>query len=71
MFDAFAKQTGVTIEIADTVPDYRVDTYLNKTSLKYAMDRITEAAGLEYKFTNRNSILVNKPKRAIVAIKSN
>ncbi len=70
VFAAFAKQTGVNIEIAPSVPEYRLDTYLTKTSLKYAMDRITEAAGLEYKFTNRNSILVNKPKRATVAIKS-
>ncbi len=71
VFENLSKQTGVKIEISPTVPAYRIDTYLLKTSLKYAMDRITEAAGLEYKFTDRNSILVNRPKRVAVALKSN
>ena len=71
VFENLSKQTGVKIEIAPTVPAYRIDTYLLKTSFKYAMDRITEAAGLEYKFTDRNSILVNRPKRVTVALKSN
>lgn len=53
-----SKQSGVQIEVDDKVPAYRLDAYLLKTSLKYALDRITKAAGLNYVFTDRNSILI-------------
>lgn len=52
------KQTGVQIEVDSAVPAYRLDAFLLKTSLKYALDRITKAARLNYTFTDRNSILI-------------
>lgn len=53
-----SKQVGVQIEVDPSVPSYRLDAYLLKTSLKYALDRIAKAAGLNYIFTDRNSILL-------------
>jgi len=53
-----SKQSGVQIEVDEKVPAYRLDAYLLKTSLKYALDRITKAAGLNYVFTDRNTILI-------------
>jgi hypothetical protein len=51
-------QTGILIEIAPDVPAYKLDAYLLRTSLKYALDRVCRGAGLNYIFTDRNSILL-------------
>lgn len=56
----FGRQTGIKIEVDKSVPAFRVDAFLKATSLKYALDQVTEAAGLEYRFTNQLSILVTK-----------
>jgi hypothetical protein len=61
LFTEITKQTGVTIEIDKSVPNYKLDAYLINTSLKYALDQITTAAGLEYKFTDTLSIQIIKP----------
>lgn len=58
VMQAIAKQSGVNIEVDSQVPGYRIDAILLKTSLKYALDRITKAANLNYTFTDRNSILI-------------
>jgi len=55
---AFTKQTGVPIEVTTDVPAYKLDAYLINTSLKYALDRITNAAKLEYRFTDTGSIQI-------------
>jgi hypothetical protein len=49
VFAAFGKQAGVKIEVDRSVPAYRVDAFFAKTSLKYALGRVCDAAGLSYK----------------------
>jgi hypothetical protein len=54
----FSKQTGLKLEVNSKVPKYRIDAYLINTSLKYALDLISSAAGLRYRFTDRLTIEV-------------
>lgn len=51
-------QTGVPIELDITVPLYKIDAFLIKTSLKYALDNICRAANLEYAFTQELSLRI-------------
>lgn len=53
-----SRQTNVTIEVAPEVPAYRLDAFLIDTSLKYALDTITNATGLTYRLTNHQSIRI-------------
>lgn len=63
VFSEFGKQTGITIEVAENVPKYKVDAYLVDTSLKYALDVVTRAAGLVYVRTDNRTIRIEvKPK---------
>jgi type II secretory pathway component GspD/PulD (secretin) len=62
VFSAFEEQSGVKIKVDDSVPAYRLDAYLNNTSLKYALDTITRAAKLSYHFSDANSIVVSGSK---------
>ena len=55
-----AKQTGVAITVSEDVPPFRLDAFLINTSLKYALDEITKATKLKYRFTNDLSISVEK-----------
>jgi type II secretory pathway component HofQ len=64
VFAEFAKQTGIVIEVSDKVPSYKVDAYLIDTSLKYALDVVTRAAGLTYERTDSKSIKINAPVKA-------
>lgn len=50
------KQTGVMIEVDEKIPHYKLDAFLIGTSLKYALDQITAAANLKYRFSNALSI---------------
>lgn len=61
VFAEFTKQTGIKIEVDPAVPQYKIDAFLINTSLKYALDVITDAAHLEYVLTDQKTILV-KPK---------
>lgn len=54
------RQAGIEIEIAPDVPDYRLDAFLIKTSLKYALDNLTRAAGLKWEFTERKSLRISR-----------
>ncbi|HVL38046.1 MAG TPA: hypothetical protein VM328_01525, partial [Fimbriimonadaceae bacterium] len=56
VFAEISKQTGVKIEIAETVPGFKIDAYLINTSLKYALDVIAEATKLKWRFTDNLSI---------------
>jgi type II secretory pathway component GspD/PulD (secretin) len=60
VFAAMAAQSKVPIEVDPEVPAYKLDAFLIKTSLKYALDKITGAANLDYRFTDRGTILVTK-----------
>ncbi len=61
VFLAFGKQTGTTIEVDKSVPAYKLDAFLINTSLRYALERVTKAAGLEFELTDHASIRIFKP----------
>jgi type II secretory pathway component GspD/PulD (secretin) len=56
-----SKQTGVTIELDPTIAKWKLDAYFNGSSLKYVLDTLSEAGGLEYKFTDHLTIEIAKP----------
>ena len=58
IFAELAKQTGIEIEVAEDVIDYKMDAHLVGTSLKYALELITEAAKLRYEFTDNKTLLI-------------
>ena len=60
VMDLLAKQTGITIEISEDVPAFKLDAFLINTSLKFALDEITRATKLKYRFTDQLSIAVEK-----------
>jgi type II secretory pathway component HofQ len=62
LFENISKQTGVTIEIDKSVPAYKLDAYLLKTSLKFALTTICEAARLKYTFTENQTLLLTPKK---------
>ncbi|MBC8065146.1 MAG: hypothetical protein H7Y17_09975 [Chlorobia bacterium] len=55
-----AQQTGITIQLADDVPAFKLDAFLINTSLKFALDEITRATKLRYRFTDQLSIAIEK-----------
>lgn len=62
LFAELGKQTNLSIEVGKDVPNYKIDAFLIGTSLKYALDNITKAAGLSYRFTENLSIEIVKPE---------
>ncbi len=48
VFVKFAEQSGVKIEVAKDIPEYKIDAFMYNTSLKFALDRICKAASLKY-----------------------
>lgn len=62
LFENLSKQTGVPIEIDKAVPAYKLDAYLLKTSLKFALTTICDAARLKYTFTDNQTILLTSKK---------
>jgi len=63
VFAEFSKQTGIKIEVSSNVPQYKLDAFLNATSLKYALDVITQAADLVYTRTDMKTILIDVKKK--------
>jgi hypothetical protein len=61
VFAELSKQTGVKIEVDPSVPAYKLDAFLIRTSLRYALDQVGAAAKLLYKFTDTNTILIYRP----------
>jgi hypothetical protein len=55
------RQTGVPIELEPAIEKWKLDAYFNGSSLKYVLDSLAEAGGLEYKFTDHLSILIGRP----------
>lgn len=55
-----AQQTGITIEVSPDVPEFKLDAFLINTSLKFALDEITKATKLKYRFTDTLSIAIEK-----------
>lgn len=52
------RQAGITIEVDERIPRYKVDAFFIKTSVKYALDVLTRALGARYVLTDRQTILV-------------
>jgi|GEM_PF-940695 len=63
------RQTGVRLEVDTAVPNRFLDVFLIDTSLKYALDQLTEALGLSYSFSDNLSIRIAKnPPNRVVAL---
>lgn len=62
VFAEFGKQTDVTIDVDKSVPAFKLDAILHNASLKYALEKVTDATGLKYRFTDNLSILIYKPE---------
>ena len=58
VFAAIAKESGITITVDPSVPQCKMDAFLEKTTLKYALDQISGAAKLRYRIVEKRSILV-------------
>jgi type II secretory pathway component GspD/PulD (secretin) len=56
------RQAGITIEVAETIPRYKVDAFFIKTSVKYALDVLSRALGVRYVFTDRQTLLLTNSK---------
>lgn len=68
VFAELSRQTNLKIELASGIPAYKLDAFLIGTTLKYALETITKAAGLEFVLTENMSILIQKPETNRVAI---
>ena len=53
-----SKQSGVKIVVDDKVPAYKLDAFLINTSLRYALGKVTKAAGLEWKLPPNHTVLI-------------
>jgi hypothetical protein len=62
VFAEFAKQTHIRIEVDKSVPNFKLDAFLTKTTLGFSLQKVTEATGLKFKFTDRLSIAIYKPE---------
>ncbi|MBA4291913.1 hypothetical protein C0431_02990 [bacterium] len=60
VFEEFTRQTGIKIEVDDSVPNYKLDAFLIDTSLKYALDVICDAAKLRWIKTEKGTIRIEK-----------
>jgi type II secretory pathway component GspD/PulD (secretin) len=60
VFAALGQQTGVRFEVAPDVPAFKMDAFLLRTSLRYALDEITGATKLKYRFTDQLTISIEK-----------
>jgi type II secretory pathway component GspD/PulD (secretin) len=65
VIEAFAEQTSVKLELDPQVPAYKLDAFLINTSLKYALDQVTKAAGLVYKFTDHGTIMISSEESKV------
>ncbi len=61
-FAEIGKQSDIAIDVDKSVPNYKLDATLTKATLKSALDKVIEAAGLKYRFTDNLSILIYKPE---------
>ncbi|GEM_PF-1401438 len=61
VFNDIGKQIGITIEVAPEVKNLKVNAFLVDTSLRFALNSLTQSAKLVYSFTDHNTILVSDP----------
>jgi hypothetical protein len=62
---AFTKQTGINIELDPKIAKWKLDAFFNGSSLKYVLDTLSKAGGLEYRFTNHLTVEIFKPEPAV------
>ncbi len=58
LFADLSKQTGVKIVVDEKVPAYKLDAFLINTSLRYALVKVTHAAGLEWKLPQNRTVFI-------------
>lgn len=56
VFAEYSKQTGVPIVVDKAVPEYKIDSFLIRTSLKFALDTVCRSAGLKYKYNDQMGV---------------
>jgi type II secretory pathway component GspD/PulD (secretin) len=61
-------QTGIPITLDPLVPDYKLDAFLNHTSLKYALDHIMAATHLHYSIVDRTSIKITLEGDSLILV---
>ncbi|MBL8086978.1 MAG: STN domain-containing protein [Chthonomonas sp.] len=66
-----AKQTNIWIEVDEKLTGRLVDAYLIDTTLKQGLDMLTQALGLEYRFTDNQSIMIFKPNPNRITVLDN
>jgi type II secretory pathway component GspD/PulD (secretin) len=63
-----SQQTGIPITIDPLVPDYKLDAFLNQTSLKYALDHIVAATHLHYTIVDRSSVKIYLQEESLILV---
>lgn len=61
VFAEFERQTTSKIEVDPSVPNFKLDASLKHTTLRYALDKVTNATGLRYALTDHLTIRIYKP----------
>jgi len=70
LFAELSTQTKVPILIDTKIPNYKLDAFLIKTSLRYALIKIDKAAGLTYKLDAQGiHITLDAPLNTVSVIK--
>jgi type II secretory pathway component GspD/PulD (secretin) len=65
VLEEIGKKVGVTIEVAPNVKPYKINAYLVDSSLRFALNSITQSAKLMYVFTDYGTIKVADPESQI------
>lgn len=60
VFAEFGLQGKVTIEVDETVPNYKLDAFFYNTSVKFALDKVCKTAGLKYIVTPGKTVRISK-----------
>ncbi len=58
VFATIAKEAGIPITVDGSVPTFKMDAFLQDTTLKYALDQIAGAAKLRYRIVEKQTILI-------------
>lgn len=71
VFGDIGKQIGITIEIAPAVKNFKVNAFLIDTSLRFALNSLTQSAGLVYSLTDHGTVLVTPIEPAAQTVAPN
>lgn len=59
VFAELGKQADVKFELEKGIPAVRLDVFLNKTSLRYALEKVSKAVDLKFQFTDHGTIQIS------------